>query len=629
MASGPMARSSVFAVTRGHATSKRLAVTSLVLASVVCVVAASVSRSGGLQLAELRGYDVLVPARSCSASPAIVIVDFDDASVQMLNAFPVPRGLLAELLQRIASGAPELIGLDILLDKARDPADDERLARTIERAQNVIVAEIFGSDDLPASRPLPQFRRGALDAAFGNLPLDPDGFIRRTQLWSRSADYQGLSLAVALASNYWQQPLEPGADGAPRLGATRIAVDGLGSNTSLIGDWCRQETLPVRRVLDPGFDPRTLKGRIVIVGQSSSAAKDLYPTPLFRRRSTSDGRAFVSGAELHAAALATILNGRSVRIMDQRLLWLLNLLVAWAVIGVVIGGRPALGAGAVLVSGAGAFLLARTLFADQGMWMRFVTTEVGIVLTLPVGLGYRSLRERAMRARADAERGELVGLFERYVSPEVAEEIWRRRNEIVLEGQERTATVLFSDIRDFTAHAAGRPSAEVLAWLNGYFDSMSAVVTRNGGLLNKFIGDGLLVVFGLPLSEGAADDARHAVRAALDMLQEVERLNRENRPGWPRLEIGIGLHTGALTVGNVGARNRLEYSVIGETVNLASRLESLTKSLKRPIVMSPTTRELVREHFTTVALGEVDVRGFPEKVRVYTIGRDAGAEEGA
>lgn len=628
MASEQSARSSALAEERGLVAKTRLVVTSLVLATAACVVVAGVSQSGALQLAELRGYDLFVPARSCAASRAIVIVDFDDVSVQKLNAFPVPRGILADLLQRIAAGQPQLVGLDVLLDKAREPADDARLARTIERAQNVILAEIFGTDDLPASRPLAQFRRGALDAAFGNLPLDPDGFVRRTQLWSRSAEYQGLSLSVALASNYWQTPLELGSDGTPHLGATRIPVDGTGSHSALIGDWCRQETVSVHRVLDPAFDAQRLKGRIVIVGQSSSTAKDLYPTPLFRRRDAPGGRAFFSGAELHAAALATILGERSVRIMDWRLLWTINLLFAWALIGVVIGVRPVLGAGAVFASGAGAFLLAHTLFAEQGMWMPFVTTELGIVLALPVALGYRFLRERTMRVRSDTERRELVGLFERYVSPEVAEEIWRRRSEIVLEGQERTATVLFSDIRDFTAHSAGRPSAEVLAWLNDYFDAMSTVVRRNGGMLNKFIGDGLLVVFGLPLSEGIADDARRAVRAAVDMLLEVERLNREGRPGWPHLAIGIGLHTGSLTVGNVGARNRMEYSVIGETVNLASRLEALTKTLKRGIVMSPDTRELVREHFDTVALGEVEVRGFPEKVRVFTIDRGAGAEEG-
>lgn len=151
-----------------------------------------------------------------------------------------------------------------------------------------------------------------------------------------------------------------------------------------------------------------------------------------------------------------------------------------------------------------------------------------------------------------------MGIFERYVSPEVAAEIWNRRGEIVLAGQEKTATVLFSDIRNFTALTAGKPSAEVLAWVNEYFTAMSEVIKANSGFLNKFIGDGMLVVFGVPLSEGIGKDACRAARTALEMLEQVEKLNAHQSPDRPRFAIGIGLHTGPLTAGNVGARDRLD-----------------------------------------------------------------------
>ena len=212
-----------------------------------------------------------------------------------------------------------------------------------------------------------------------------------------------------------------------------------------------------------------------------------------------------------------------------------------------------------------------------------------------------------------------MSLFERYVSPEVAAEIWERRREIVLAGQEKTATVLFSDIRNFTALTAGKPSPQVLAWLNDYFTAMSEVIKENGGFLNKFIGDGMLVVFGVPLSSGVESDACRAVQAALQMLEKLEELNRLQSPQRPRLAIGIGLHTGVLTAGNVGAHDRLEYSVIGETVNLASRLEALTKDFKTSIVMSPQTQQLVQGRFQTVPLGEATVRGLAEKIQVYTV----------
>ncbi|MDA2925366.1 GAF domain-containing protein, partial [Acidobacteria bacterium AH-259-L09] len=221
------------------------------------------------------------------------------------------------------------------------------------------------------------------------------------------------------------------------------------------------------------------------------------------------------------------------------------------------------------------------------------------------------------------QRRELTSLFERYVSPEVAAEILKRRREIVLAGQEKTATVLFSDIRNFTALTAGKPSAQVLSWLNNYFTAMSEIIMRNGGFLNKFMGDGLLVVFGVPLSVSVEQDACRAVRSALEMLDRVERINAEKRADQPQFQIGIGLHTGTLTAGNVGTRERMEYSVIGETVNLASRLQALTKVFKVGVLTSTQTQELVKAQFERKLLGEVAIRGFPGRSRVYTVSNKA------
>ena len=127
--------------------------------------------------------------------------------------------------------------------------------------------------------------------------------------------------------------------------------------------------------------------------------------------------------------------------------------------------------------------------------MKFVTTEAVVLLALPAGLGYRFVQERWLKSQAEAERQQLMGIFSRYVSPEVAAEIWERRGEIVLGGQEKTATVLFSDIRSFTAITAGKPSTEVLGWLNDYFTAMAEVIQEQGGFLNKFIGDGIMVLY--------------------------------------------------------------------------------------------------------------------------------------
>jgi adenylate cyclase len=437
----------------------------------------------------------------------------------------------------------------------------------------------------------------------------------------RTAEYQGLSFPVALVTNYVRKPLEPGRNGGFRIGFTEIPLDGSGRPAALIGYWTDRpaQVISASRLLDPGFDTAPFRGRIVIVGQSTSKAQDRFATPLYRVRGPEGMHRLVPGPEIHAAAVATLLTGRIVRPLDRRVLWAANALLAWAVIAAAIHVRPAR---AVLVVGAAAiltFMAAQYAFAAERLWVRFVSTEAVVLLALPAVLGFRFLQERRLKSEAEADRAQLMGVFGRYVSSEVAEEIWRRRAEIVLAGEERTATVLFSDIRNFTGLTAGKASSEVLAWLNDYFTEMSAVVKKNHGFLNKFIGDGLMVVFGVPLGSSAREDACRAVRTAMEMLERLEEMNKERPADRPELRIGIGVHTGALTAGTVGSRDRLEYSVIGETVNLASRLEGLCKELKTCLVLSPSTREHVQWAFDTVPLAQTRVRGFEGTIEVYTV----------
>jgi adenylate cyclase len=181
---------------------------------------------------------------------------------------------------------------------------------------------------------------------------------------------------------------------------------------------------------------------------------------------------------------------------------------------------------------------------------------------------------------------------------------------------------MFTDIRNFTQLTAGKSSPAVLTWLNRYLTAMDGVIREEGGFLNKFIGDGLMVLFGVPLSEGLEDDAWRAVRCGLRMLERVEQMNKENAldPAYLPIRIGVGIHTGVLTCGSVGSQSRLEYSVIGETVNLASRLESVTKDLEVPLVMSATTYAAVRERAPNARdLGLTNIKGFANAIQVYTV----------
>ncbi|HEX2667917.1 MAG TPA: adenylate/guanylate cyclase domain-containing protein [Gammaproteobacteria bacterium] len=602
-------------------------------APLLVLLLALLSRTPVVQDFEAWGYDLLVHAAvRTPPDSGILVVDFDNALLQKLRRYPVPRSTVAEVLQKVAADRPDLIGFDLLLSERRGAEEDKRLAAAMAEAGDVVVAAQLGSDDIPASEPLPEYcvldaanpssckEGAALAAGFINMPVDDDGFVRRLFLLPPRG-YPALPFPVVLASNRLRLPLTPcGADVC--LGERRIALDGSSLRTALIG-WPTglPRVIPAGDVLAGRVPAGTFTGRVVLIGQSSAAGNDLHFTPQFRFRRPDGSRLQMPGTLVHAAALQTLLEGDAIRPLGATPGYMLAGAYMALALFLILFAAPRWSLPAVLLLMMAAAFIAGWLFGHRQLWQPFMLCELGLLLSLPTGFGYRFVEERWLKGRAERERHELMGLFSRYVSPQVAAEIWSRRAEITLAGEERFATVMFTDIRNFTAITAGKPPGEVLLWLNGYLTEMSAVIEAHHGFLNKFIGDGIMVLFGVPLSGGPAEDAVHALQTALDMLQRVEEWNRRHRgdPRYPEVSIGIGIHSGRVTAGNVGSYTRVEYSVIGAAVNLASRLESLTKEFHVPVIMTADTELLVRGRFRTRDLGETEVRGFEGSVRVYTV----------
>src|SRR6185436_13968974 len=208
--------------------SKRPLLASLILGVLVVLLVAGAARIRLLESLELEGYDLLVRTQPLPPpAPTLALVDFDDATFARLGVFPAPRATLAEVIERISAGRPDLIGVDVLLSEKRsaEAEGERRLAAALADAGNVILADNFGGHQLAANEPLPEFRENALDVGFVNLLLDGDGFVRRMYLVMRTTEYQGVSFPVALVTNYVQKPLEPGRRGGFRIGATEIPLD--------------------------------------------------------------------------------------------------------------------------------------------------------------------------------------------------------------------------------------------------------------------------------------------------------------------------------------------------------------------------------------------------------------------
>ncbi|MBS0630005.1 MAG: HAMP domain-containing protein [Verrucomicrobia bacterium] len=219
------------------------------------------------------------------------------------------------------------------------------------------------------------------------------------------------------------------------------------------------------------------------------------------------------------------------------------------------------------------------------------------------------------------ERERLKMSFARYVSTHILDKILHSESPLKLEGERRKVTMLFSDIRQFTRIAETHPPEEVVNLLNDYFERMIEVIFTHSGTLDKFTGDGIMAEFGAPLDDASQEE--HAVLTAIQMHKELNKLcDKWELQKRPRIQMGIGIHTGEAVVGNIGSEKRIEYTAIGDTVNVAARLEQATKMLNVPLLLSESTYLKVKDKFPFKDLGLMALPGRKEQIRVYTIDLD-------
>jgi len=389
--------------------------------------------------------------------------------------------------------------------------------------------------------------------------------------------------------------------------------------------------IPASQILNGDADSigdDLFRNRIVLIGQTSLAGSDYYATPFFepsalarlldRNSPVSPVRS--SGVEIHATAIASMLNGNSLwrPAYGWQIVFVLwpFLLAGFAVFRL----RAWLALFAVVFVAFGVLLAGSWAFNSRSLILPVASSWLGLAVLTPTGLSLRYARERALRGQTERERAQMMDIFSRCVSPQVAETLWQRRDDITLKGERRVVTIIFTDIRNFTSLSEGSSSEKVVEWLTEYFTRMNTEVIECGGHISKFIGDGLMIVFGAPLARSEQEEARSAAHCGLAMLEEVKRINRDWKgTGRPTIQIGVGIHTGEVTCGVVGSPQRLEYTVIGDAVNLASRLESKTKDLEVSILMSETTANFLDGRYNLRSLGEIDVKGKKIRIKVFTV----------
>ena len=345
------------------------------------------------------------------------------------------------------------------------------------------------------------------------------------------------------------------------------------------------------------------EGKTVLIGATAPKLGDLKRTPL---------STFTPGVEIHAQAMRTLLEGDGPRPLPTAVGLLVVLLLGFGSMfaGQRLGPWPAIGLGvaAAILAGFGG------IAAGMALDYRVPFVSWGLSILLPgVGAALKSVAwERAERQRMAQTLGS-------YVNKHVMAALEKDPEAAGIGGAMRTVTVLMADILGYSTFSENRAPQEVVAVLNNYFEAMTRVIQSHGGTVDKFMGDGLMAVFGAPLPL-PHDGAPNAVAAARGMEAELERL----RIGWraegiPELDIGIGIHTGEAIVGNMGSALKMEYTVIGDAVNVAARIESTTRKYGVRVLISGETMERIEETPDAADLGEVYVKGRAQPVQMWSL----------
>jgi len=588
--------------------------------------------------------------RAIALSPAhvrnqITIVALDDPTIREYGVYPLPRRAYADLLKALKPLNPTVVAFDVsFYDHSASAADDAALVAAVKDAGNVILAMQGASEIELADHhvqyatlelPFPELRAVAAGLGAVDINPDPDHVVRDSQLIIEGPDdttYYGLPLVAAmrhLRGDLTKARIESDQLIVPSALGQRVMPINRGGGMSIY--YAARPATPTYRQATPcsvpnefcvvslkdvvaGTIPKELiTGRTIFVGAHSiSAVPDDYPVP------HAPGQKMF-GVEIWANTAQSIFTNRYPVLKQGFFTTLLQLLIV-TLLGMLFVVRWHLrgflyALGLLLVYVAGAYVLfGLQTNGDVGSGAVEVPS-IGYVAPSAfwwvIALGYLLVEERGAVTRTQST-------FGRFVTPSVARTILEKEEagQLGLGGEDREVTVLFGDIRGFTTMSEGMTPETLLGHLNRYFDGMVEVVNRFDGTVNKYNGDNIMVIWNAPLE--VPDHAHKAVQCALEMQAWIQS---ERAKGGPDVAFGFGINSGHVVAGFLGAKGRMEYTVIGDTANVASRLTSSDIARRDQVACSAETLSALGDDVEAIDLGAIAVKGRGEPVRCYQINR--------
>ncbi|MEM8615112.1 MAG: adenylate/guanylate cyclase domain-containing protein, partial [Cyanobacteria bacterium P01_H01_bin.105] len=592
---------------------------------------------GLLQPSEWRAYDQYLQWRPEETDPRIAIVGIDEKDIRELGQAIIPDGVYAEVIEKLAQQEPRAIGLDIIRDVPVEPGHAE-LETVFRNTPNLVgIRTILGDnadrDLIDASPVLAELGQVGINDGI----VDNDNTIRRGLLMVATPEGdQAPSFALYLAllyldaegigpepvgnTDFWQlngavfRPLEANDGGYVRAdaGGYQTLINYRGGSELI-------ETVPLRAVLNNELPDDWAKDRVILIGSVAESLKDRFFVPHSSKMLALPKS--MAGVEIHANLTSQIisaaLEGRAlIRTWPEpiEILWIL----LWASLGGVVtwlqrnpGKRTLLRQMVLLVAIASILVLGAYLLLLEGWWVPVVPPLMALVGTAAGVNTY--LAHSASQIRRT---------FSRYLSDQIVANLLENPENLKLGGEIRKITILTSDLRGFTALSERLPPEKVVKILNLYLGYMSDVINDYQGVIDEFMGDGILVIFGAPNTVANDNHSDRAVACAIAMQQAMAQVNDAMRAqGFPEQEMGIGINTGQVVVGNIGSEKRTKYSVIGGAVNLAFRIESYTTG-GQIFISEDTHQEIGTINNHRIAIqSKIDVypKGIKRPITIYDV----------
>jgi len=523
----------------------------------------------------------------------IVIVAIDDKSLQEIGRWPWDREVFAKTIENLNQS--KVIGIDVAFFEASTQEQDESLGNVL--SDKVVIpieytsfakenGKIIGKRMMQPVKELE-----AADVGYVNIVTDKDGVTRAVNM-DISKEYE--NFAYVVFKKYWKKEVKQ---------VPRFLVNFAGPPGSF-------KHYPLTDVYKGEISGDEFKDKLVLIGATSPDMHDDYFVP------TSKGKA-MPGVEIHANTIQTMINrdflGEQTKTTIIICMFIASLLLAVVIYRFGIKGASIL-APILLI---GYVFLAIKVF-ESGIIMNIVYVPLCIAVTYTLEIAYFYHAERK-------ERQKTLGAFSKYVSPAVVDELMKDPSKLKLGGARKEITVFFSDIRGFTTISEKLTPEKLVHVLNEYLTAMTDIVMRHQGVVDKYIGDAIMAFWGAPMEQ--PNHAQMGCQTSIDMIKKLKELQKKwAEEKFPEINIGIGLNTGPAVIGNMGSYERFDYTAMGDTINLGSRLEGLTKAYGVCIIASESTKKAVKNKFIFRKLDLVRVKGKNKPITIYELVCKKGEE---